>query len=62
MITMRHEHLETVEEYKTNFMSTVNKLVVDGRWAVVRDELFPDWCFGENGQGIDGHLFVFQKL
>ena len=62
VVTMRHEHLATVEEYRLNMMPTINKLVDDGRWSVVKDELFPGWCFSQEGKGIDGHLFVFQKI
>ncbi|KAF6026377.1 WBSCR27 [Bugula neritina] len=61
VITMRHEHLETVSEYKENFRLTIENLVKERKWKIIQDETFLNWCFGDNGMGIDGHVFVFQK-
>ena len=61
VVTMRHEHLETVDEYKQNMRPTINQLTSENKWKVVKDQRFPNWCYGKDGQGIDGHLFVFHK-
>jgi len=60
-MAMRDEYLETVEEYKLHLRSTINSLVKEGKWRTVRDEVFSNWWLFENSQGVDGHLFVFQK-
>ena len=62
VVTMRDEHLTTVDEYRNNMRPTIQKLVSEGRWEVIKDETFPDWCFSKDGKGIDGRLFVFKKL
>jgi len=60
-MVMRDIFLETVEEYKLNFRPTIDKLVTEEKWKIVKDEFYPNhWVF-ENNVGVDGHLFVFQK-
>ncbi|KAF6033532.1 WBSCR27 [Bugula neritina] len=61
IMAMRDEYLEIVEEYKLHLRSTINSLVKEGKWRTVRDEVFSNWVLHENNQGVDGHLFVFQK-
>ncbi|KAF6026376.1 WBSCR27 [Bugula neritina] len=61
IMAMRDKYLETVEEYKLHLRSTINSLVKEGKWRTVRDEVFSNWWLLENSQGLDGHLFVFQK-
>lgn len=62
VIVMRKEHLDTVEDYRLLFRPTIQQMVTEGKLECVRDEPFPNWCFGKEGEGIDGQVFLLKKL
>lgn len=62
IVTMGDRYLSFVEEYKQNMRPTIERLVSQRRWKVIKDETFPNyWKYGNIGNGT-GRLFVFQKL
>lgn len=65
VVSMRAIHLDEVEDLRLNFRSTIDRLVLEGKWKPIEDRTYSFSHVDESGQvqsQSNYYMFIYQKI